>query len=130
MENVQPLADFEPAATQQASSNFQSLPLPRKDVPQTVCKYRVYSNAQEFIVVDAATAIGALDASGYANAYKIVREDPMAYTLIERKTWHELENSAAARQATIAQARTEAKEPAAPIGAEAQASSSDEQPAS
>lgn len=85
-------------------TSFESLAIPRKDLPQVVSKYRVYSNPQDYVVVDASTAIGALDASGLTNAYKITREDPMAYNLLDRAAWREIEDAAAARATGAPQA--------------------------
>src|SRR5262245_29600046 len=54
---------------------FESLPMPRKEtVAPTVCRYRVYDNAEHFVTVTAGTALEALKASGVKDIHKIQRD--------------------------------------------------------
>lgn len=54
---------------------FQSLSLPHKDLPEAAgSRYRVYSDAKNFVVVEADNAQDALAASGLAKAHRILRE--------------------------------------------------------
>lgn len=63
---------------------FEQLPMPRREVPQlVVCKYRIYTDAATFTIVEAATALQAMEVAGVKNAYKVLREDPMAANLID-----------------------------------------------
>ncbi|NBX03559.1 MAG: hypothetical protein EBR02_05805 [Alphaproteobacteria bacterium] len=67
---------------------FENLTIPRKSLPLAGgCRYRVYETAQNFKIVDAATAMEALSACGLTYAYKILRDDPMNENLLSHDAW-------------------------------------------
>jgi len=63
---------------------FEALLIPRKELAgASICKYRVYRTAEDFLVVEAATARDALEVSGVKQAYKVMREDLRMQTVIQ-----------------------------------------------
>jgi len=55
--------------------NFEQLPLARTEMPAALAgQYRVYTDSKNFTRVEADSAVRALEASGYAKAFKIERE--------------------------------------------------------
>ena len=62
---------------------FEAIGLPRRDVAEPGCRYRVYSNADEFVLVEAQTAMEALAMAGRATAYRIMRDEPLSRTLLD-----------------------------------------------
>ena len=68
---------------------FEQLRIPRKDLQLTITRYRVYSDAREFVTVEARTALEAIEASGIKNAYKIMKDDPLGGNLLSSKDWSE-----------------------------------------
>lgn len=67
------MTDLQPP---EASVNFEQLPLARAEFPSMPAgQYRVYSDQKNFKLVQAISAVGALEASGWPKAFKIERED-------------------------------------------------------
>ncbi len=64
---------------------FQPLELPRKGLPPSNNQYRVYKDEKEFNIVEAASALEALKASGLQKAHRIQRESILEHTLIDLK---------------------------------------------
>lgn len=82
--------------------------MPRKDIPQPASgSYRVYSNAKEFVVVNASSALEALQASGVQSAYKIERESIDYVHVLSPSAWS---NSASAQVPVPNSVAAEAKE--------------------
>jgi hypothetical protein len=62
---------------------FESLALPRKEVPHLMgTHYRVYSDHENFKVVAATSAQEAMENSGIKNPLKVERETMLLYSLI------------------------------------------------
>ena len=53
---------------------FETLPIPRKDLPQLGTRYRVYKDPENFILVEAASALEALKACGMEPVHRIERD--------------------------------------------------------
>ena len=71
---------------QVAGENFEQLPLARAELPDVLSgQYRVYSDHTNFKLVQAISAINALEMSGLSQAFKIVREALHKTTLIVPK---------------------------------------------
>lgn len=63
---------------------FEQLPLARAEMPVALSgQYRVYSDAKNFKLVEALSAVAALGASGLSQAFKIEREALHKNTLIK-----------------------------------------------
>ncbi len=56
---------------------FELLAIPKRNLPQLGVRYRVYSTATQYQVVDAPTAMEALKTLGIQSAYKITRDAPL-----------------------------------------------------
>ena len=87
---------------------FTPLDLPKKGVAPADGRYRVYKDAKEFTVVEAPSALQALQASGLKTAFRIERDGALASNLIDLK---KLPEAPAAKPA-------EAAKPAAPAAEE------------
>lgn len=71
-----------------AAVSFEQLPLARPDMPpMPVGMYRVYKDKKIFSIVQAASALEALENSGFGHAIKIEREDMMSNNLLNPKFW-------------------------------------------
>lgn len=67
-----------------SDNGFEQLPLARAEMPVSLAgQYRVYSDHKTFKLVQAISAVGALEASGFLQAFKIEREDLYKHTLIK-----------------------------------------------
>jgi hypothetical protein len=63
---------------------FEQLPLARTELPMALeGQYRVYSDHKNFKLVQAISAVNALEASGLEQAFKIERESLSKSTLIK-----------------------------------------------
>lgn len=63
----------------QDAEQFEELVIPRRELNNlSDMRYRVYSNAAQFDIIDAVSALDALQKSGMAKAYKIERHNPLA----------------------------------------------------
>ena len=69
---------------------FEQLAIPRKDLRSLASRYRVYTNPREFSVVEAHTALEALEVSGVKGAYKIVKDDPMGNNMLNSADWQNI----------------------------------------
>jgi hypothetical protein len=92
---------------------FTPLDLPKKGVSPTESRYRVYKDAKEFSVVDAPSALQALQASGLKTAYRIERDSIFAGNLVDLKKLPDAPPPAAAAAPAAPAAPEEAK-PAEP----------------
>lgn len=64
---------------------FESLKLPHRDVPpSSQVKYRVYSDAKNFVTVEAENAKTALNKSGITEAFRIERDTIMLKTILHQ----------------------------------------------
>jgi hypothetical protein len=69
-------------------SIFESLPLPRKDVPQAeISNYRVYSDSKNFVMITALSALEALQSSAISSPYKIQRDSLDLTKVFDPKAW-------------------------------------------
>jgi hypothetical protein len=72
--------------TEQQTTPFEELDMPRKNVHGvTEQGYRVYRNVVEYMVVEATSALEALEKSGIAKPHKITRHDPLADNVLSLK---------------------------------------------
>ncbi len=63
---------------------FEQLALPRKEVPQFMgSHYRVYSDAENFIVIEAPNALEAMKISGMQKAFRIQRDIIMLHRIVD-----------------------------------------------
>lgn len=100
---------------------FETLPIPQKGIPNSsVTRYRIYKNDKEFVVVQAATALEAFEASGVKDAVKIERERLDAQSVLGMETWKQ-EPAANAPAADAAAHAAEAPAAAAPAAEKAPA---------
>lgn len=98
------------------TETFETLPLPKRELPQwTASNYRVYKNVNEYVVIEASTALEAMQASGVTPVYKIERDGLNYITVLEPNTWKT--EPAAEAQAIPAEAATPAAAEAAPAQA-------------
>jgi hypothetical protein len=68
------------------AGNFEQLPLARANMPVSlVGQYRIYTDHKNFTMVEAESAVGALEASGLQKAFKIEREALHKVSLIAPK---------------------------------------------
>lgn len=66
---------------------FESLSLPHKEVPHLVgTRYRVYSDSKNYTLVEAGSALEAIQASGMKNVHKVLRDTIMLNTLLDVAT--------------------------------------------
>lgn len=66
---------------------FESLSLPRKDLPQQmVSRYRVYKDPENYDIIEAISALDALKASGKEEVYKVERDTLKLYNVLDRQT--------------------------------------------
>jgi hypothetical protein len=66
------------------TSAFESLTLPRKEVAQmATSRYRVYTDASNFTLVDGGSALEALQASGQKQAHHIQRETIFLHNVLK-----------------------------------------------
>ncbi len=77
---------MEPIHSRQ-TKQFETLTIPRKELTKVGMCYRVYETARDFKIVEAGTAMEALEACGLKSAYKIMREDVMNYSLLGSEVW-------------------------------------------
>lgn len=71
-----------------AAEPFETLPMPRKDIPQPASgSYRVYKNAKEFVVVEAGSALEALQVSGVQTPHKIERDSIDYIRVLSPSAW-------------------------------------------
>src|SRR5690349_19824728 len=64
--------------------NFEALSLPQKQLPQSIAgRYRVYSDAANFVTVEAANAHEALKASGMQKACRIERDTALLSGIVD-----------------------------------------------
>lgn len=94
------------------NDQFEELVIPRKELPKLTSHYRVYSDATNFIVVEAENAIAAMKASAMQQVYRIVRDSIyLAPVLNLEKLANNPPPAAAAEQAPPAAAATDAAAP-------------------
>lgn len=94
---------------------FRDLALPRKEVAlASASRYRVYKNAKEFVVVDAANAKEALAGSGFDKAVRIEKESIHQVNVLTLSALQD-------RESDIAPAQPEASAPADSASPPAQA---------
>ncbi len=93
-----------------AAGSFETLPIPQKGIPNnSVVRYRIYKDADNFVIVQAATALEAYESSGVKDAVKIERERLDGQAVLGMGTWKE----AVAAAAPVADAPAAAAAPAA-----------------
>lgn len=91
-----------------ATEPFEALPMPRKDIPQPASgSYKVYKNAKEFVVVEAGSALEALQVSGVPLAYKIERESIDSIRVLGFTDWAQEPKPEVAKEAAPAAATTD-----------------------
>ncbi len=74
--------------TEPMQSAFEALPMPRKNVPQLFGgSYRVYRSSRDFVVVEADSALEALERSGLHSAVKIERESMDNISVLSAAAW-------------------------------------------
>lgn len=96
-----------------ATGSFEALPMPRKDIPQPEAgSYRVYKNINDYIVVEAGSALEALQASGMDAVYKVQRESLDSVRVLSLSAWSAMAAKEAADQTTPA-AQADQKTPVA-----------------
>lgn len=67
---------------------FETLPMTRKDIPQPAAgSYRVYKSAKDFVVVEASSALEALQVSDVKAPYKIERESIDYISVLAPSAW-------------------------------------------
>ena len=70
-------------SNQGSSHTFEPLTIPRKEVPLTTNRYRIYKDAKDFIVQEAASALEALQKSGLQQALRIERDNLFGTNIID-----------------------------------------------
>ena len=102
--------------------DFEHLPMARADFSTDVLSgyYRVYTDKQNFKMIQATSALEALEQSGFRHAFKIEREDLLKYNLLSPPFWQSQNHASqdAAAQPVVMEtpaepAATVATEPAA-----------------
>jgi|NOAtaT_6_FD_contig_21_4899243_length_623_multi_6_in_0_out_0_1 hypothetical protein len=74
--------------TQITQGDFEALPMPRKNVPQLFGgSYRVYRSSRDYVVVEAGSALEALERSGLSMAHKIERESMDNISVLSAAAW-------------------------------------------
>lgn len=101
----------------QPPENFKYLEIPRKNLAQSAgAQYRVYSNAKDFVTVEAENAQAAIAQSGVVNPLRVVRHIPSQCNVLE---FPPMDDAAAPVAAPVMAAPSEVPvEEAAPVAAE------------
>ena len=100
-----------------SSHGFEPLVIPRRDVPPSLNRYRVYKDHADYTVQEAASASEALQKSGLQQAYRIARDDLLAVNIINLNAIvikPPVEAPAAPESAAKPDAAAPAEAPAAP----------------